>query len=279
MKLPPRLPMAPLVLGIGVVLVAACAANQEERRGGPATGVAPESRPLIAPIEERRASEGATLAAPAPMQAGVAQSRENRVEARDRSTRADVSPGAAKAVMDLRAPSFVPACCFGPEWPRLYVLCDSCRSANQLDLGGDAEVVAAVLATEQTGQAQIVFPAFPQRSASRTGLLDEGLHVPVFHELFILREFRELMDVHRHDAAVAVLGAQTPDPAGGIPDQQVAELVLADDLGRVETGPVPGLADFFDEAHVAGFQGCSRRGIIYTTCGGFAARHCFRDRK
>ncbi len=114
---PTRLVLRPLVLGMGIVLLAACAAHQEEIRDPQLTGAVPLP-PHVASTDEVRVGEGETLAVlPAPPPANGSENARVRPHPVEGTRRAEAAPSAAKAVMDMRS-SFAPPCCFGPVLPQ-----------------------------------------------------------------------------------------------------------------------------------------------------------------
>ncbi|MEQ1581757.1 MAG: VWA domain-containing protein [Steroidobacteraceae bacterium] len=115
MKRPTRLPTRPLILGMGIVLLAACAAHQEDIRDPQVTGVI--QPPEALPTDEVRVAEGDALAVlPAGPVAQVDQGAHVRNRSLEQSRRSEAAPSAAKAILGLRAP-FAPPCCYGPPQP------------------------------------------------------------------------------------------------------------------------------------------------------------------
>jgi Ca-activated chloride channel family protein len=115
MKRPIRLPTRPLLLGMGLVLLAACASHQDEIRDpGATTGSRPTPRrrshlPEVVQVDET----GTPAVQPAPLPARVARESQSRTRSVEGILRAESAPGSAKALMDMHG-SFAPPCCIGP---------------------------------------------------------------------------------------------------------------------------------------------------------------------
>jgi Ca-activated chloride channel homolog len=117
MKRPTCSPTRPLILGMGIVLLAACAAHQEDLRDPRVAGVV-EPLPGGTSSNTAQGGESDTLAVlPAAPPAQVAEGMSVRTESREAIRRAEGTPNSAKAVTDKYA-SFAPPCCFVPPQPR-----------------------------------------------------------------------------------------------------------------------------------------------------------------
>ena len=116
MKRPTCLPARPLFLGMGLVLLAACAAHQEDIRDPQVTAGGPPPSGVEV-IPGNPVGEGETLAVlPAPPLVDRAQDAQVRSPSHEYDRRAEAAPSSTRAVAEKYA-TFASPCCFSHVQP------------------------------------------------------------------------------------------------------------------------------------------------------------------
>ena len=117
MKSLPIRPDRPLMLTVSLILLSACAANQEEVREPDSPGPEPQVLPVPDQTHPLPAILESTVLT-APSQGATAAIEQSREQDQVRVGRAEVLTNAAKAVSDRHYPPFAPPCCFVPGLPQ-----------------------------------------------------------------------------------------------------------------------------------------------------------------